>query len=674
MRGTIMKINRNKTLPLLIAAFLLFSFTAAYAEEEAPAGGEPGAIQEEPFILSEEAANEGYEPEGEHLYHYPEIEPQYSLWGGYRAITLKGSERAAEFESLKDSPAFGGSLIAFPFPVRLHLELDFLTDEDYFTDVRFAYKDTFQVRLLGRSLVHNLGNIKYPSIDTAVLQPDAGEEYALKTGIYKAFLRAKLPDYPLHFYIEANEVVKKGDMQARHYALDFALGMVKKTEKQPVDWKTTEARLGVNSHLGPVEVDLSHAEKRFDAGEDNVLRDPVFGIHHLIPDFEGSINELKIHSSYTGRLVAAATFMTYDRENEESHAEADYFIGAGHVRYLATDRLTFVLKYRHKDLDLDNPRSLTELAGQSFTLTGIRPSISSTTDTVTGIANYKVSKALTLGADAKYRVTDREDAEAWHLPDETEETVLGLNATYRPLRTMKVRAKFAHVENDDPAWTFQPDSGNSGSLSVSWTPVPKITGFLTYELAKEKRSEFPLFGLLSDITGHDRDVTRDKLTGSVSFLVSEAITVTPSYSYWHNRVRQDLAYTSDIDEDMAESIPDDQVRYTDTARNYSLAVSYMPEDKFSIGAEVSHTRAHGNFYSDAPETSDPTGIGLGDFSKLDITETVYSLSATYEFMKNTEVGLDYSYTDFNTKENELNPEDSDGIANVILVSLTKRWL
>jgi len=695
MRGTIMK-RRSIIVPILIVMFLLSLNLAAWAEEQAPEqapAGEQPAVQdmeqapageeiaapqteqsavppEEPLLLTEEMANGGFEPEGEHLYHYPEIEPQYSLWGGYRAITLKGSERAAEFESLEDSPSFGGSIIAFPFPVRLHLELDFLTDEDYFTDVRVAYKDNILLRGLSRSLFHNLGNIRFPAIDPGT-QHDTGERYGLRTRISSAYARYKIPNYPLHFFIDASEVNKKGDMQARFY--DFANRV---TRRQEVEWDSTDVKLGVNSHLGPVEVELSHSERRFDSGGDNFLIDPPpVGLHHLVPDFEGSKNELKIHSSYTGRLVASATFMTNERENDESHAEADYFIGAGHIRYLATDRLTLVLKYRHKDLDLDNT-DFSILANPDITYlfpplpTSARRSVSSETDTVTGIAGYRLSKSLTIEANTVYKHTERKDEEEWELPDSTDETTLGLNATYRPVRNLKLRAKYAHTEIKDPAYNIQPNRSDSGSLSASWSPTSFITGFLTYELAKEKRNDYRLIGdpLVLDDEGEDRDVTRDKLTGSISFLLGEKVTITPSYAYWHTRIKQDQIYV--VHTTHADT-QDPQVPYRDIARNYSLAVSYMPKDRLDLGAEVSHTTARGNFYPNNPVALDPS---LGDVSRLDITETVYSLSATYEFIKNTEVGLDYSYTDFNTKENVLNPEDSDGIAQVILVSLTKRWL
>jgi hypothetical protein len=704
MRGPKMKIRRIKIIQFLIVMFLLSLSLSAWAEEQTPipAGEQPLAQDveqpapqaeqpavpqtEEPAVIGEEPPigegetivgepYDGIEPEGEHFYHYPKIKPQYSLWGGYRAIKLQGSERAAEFESLKDSPSLGALIIAFPFPVRLHLEGDFLTDQDYFADFRFAYKDLVQVRFLGRSFIHNLDNVRFSDLDTATLQRDpADERYDLRTQIYKEFLRFKVPNYPLHFFAELNQVAKNGEIQTRFdKRINSPVPLRRTSQEMPVDWDTTEAKFGVNGHLGPAEVEISHSEKRFESGSKNFLFEPNFdpsdtlvGLHHLVPDFKGSINELKLHTSYTGRLVASATFMTNDRENEFSNAEADYFLGAGYVRYLATDRLAFVLKYRHKDLDLDNtdisivndPRIFYNSSGPPTT---VRRSISSRTDTVTGIATYRFSSSLSVEANTSYKHEKREDltgpteALSWNLPETTDEKAFGLAATYRPVKGLKLRAKYAHLEIDDPAYNFQPDKADSGSFSASWTPADWVTGFLTYELAKEHRGDYELIGA-TPAEGRDRDVTRDKLTGTVSFLLGEKVTITPSYAYWHNRIKQDI-------QDIA---PDEQVPYKDIAQSYSLAVDFAPRDRLNLGAEVSHTIAHGNFYSNNDK--------LGDVSRLRITETIYTLDARYEIRKNLEVGLNYSYTDFDTEENPLNPEDTDGTASIVLVSLTKRWL
>jgi hypothetical protein len=79
----------------------------------------------------------------------------------------------------------------------------------------------------------------------------------------------------------------------------------------------------VNSHLGYVEAEVSHTEKRFDVGGDNVLkynyaaapgREAGVYLHNFVPELKSSTNTLKLHTNYTGQIVAAATLQRRTRK------------------------------------------------------------------------------------------------------------------------------------------------------------------------------------------------------------------------------------------------------------------------------------------------------------------------------------------------------------------------
>ncbi len=57
-------------------------------------------------------------------------------------------------------------------------------------------------------------------------------------------------------------------------------------------------------------------------------------IHNLIPELKSSTNTLKLHTSYTGGLVASATLSQTDKENRDSGAKADYLFAAGDVTWM----------------------------------------------------------------------------------------------------------------------------------------------------------------------------------------------------------------------------------------------------------------------------------------------------------------------------------------------------
>ncbi|NTW99967.1 MAG: hypothetical protein HGB35_08615, partial [Geobacteraceae bacterium] len=96
-----------------------------------------------------------------------------------------GSNKASEWYALKSSGSGGVLFKSSPLPNRFHLELDYYNGEDWFGDLRYSYKDYFQMRLLPRRLVHNLDNLTLFNFGgQAVSNLDAGiEDYRVRVDI-----------------------------------------------------------------------------------------------------------------------------------------------------------------------------------------------------------------------------------------------------------------------------------------------------------------------------------------------------------------------------------------------------------------------------------------------------------------------------------------------------------
>ena len=108
----------------------------------------------------------------------------------------------------------------------------------------------------------------------------------------------------------------------------FTGGLDKVSQSRNIDWNTQEVRVGVNSHLGPVEFDYNHAEKKFESrGIDRVLYDDyaLFTVpHNVVPDLKSSSDTVKLHTTLTGRIVAGATYSAGEKKNQDSGAKADF--------------------------------------------------------------------------------------------------------------------------------------------------------------------------------------------------------------------------------------------------------------------------------------------------------------------------------------------------------------
>jgi hypothetical protein len=636
--------------------------------------------------LGQNAADE------EQIYKFPEILPSIDLWGGYRFIGLSGSGSADEYEYLHNSFSFGGKIIAFPFPHRIHLDFTSISRYDFLGDASYAYKDMVLFRGTARSMFHNLDNFTLVDLDPSTTNPgisrfDASETFGVRAGIHSLFLRLKTPDYPLHFYIDARFTDKDGNKQQRFLGgSGWFSGIDRASQGRGVNWDSKDITLGANTHFGPVEMDYSHTEKRLRSSDDGVLDFAYSGAgfpsgslrqagvfpHNLIPDTEGSTNTVKLHTSYTGKLVASTTFSWTERENNASNAKADYFTGAGEFMWTPITRLLVTFKYRHRELDFANPDALPAgyLGYSSFAseLTGIRDSISSKVDTLSGYVKYMFGGA-SVGAGYTFKNTERENAESWGLKEQTEVNTFALDATARLPMNIRLKARYRHVEADDPAYNIQPDSSDSGLFSVSWTPLKRVSAFLYYNIASEERDGVRYANLLptSDVQGRETD--RSRFTGSLTFLITDELSLSSSYSYWRNKVRQDLVYNS---ESPPAEFVDHDVMYKDAAHNYFAALNYMPKQNISLGAEVSHTKSKGAFYPNIAEGLQP--VSIASFSELQIKETVYSVYGNYGIKGGWDIGLRYKYSQYDDLiDNPDNPEVKDGNARIVLLTITKRW-
>ena len=189
------------------------------------------------------------------------------------------------------------------------------------------------------------------------------------------------------------------------------------SQSRDIDWNTQEVRVGVNSHLGPVEFDYNHAEKKFESrGIDRVLYDDYALVtvpHNLVPDLKSSSDTVKVHTSLTGRIVAAATYSDGEKKNEDSGAKANFQNTAGDLTLTPVAGLVLALKYRHYDLSVEHSGHgyCSRVSGLHFS---VRDSISSQRDVMTGA--HSVPTEREDDGQGEYTV-DTIERDVWHGAD-----------------------------------------------------------------------------------------------------------------------------------------------------------------------------------------------------------------------------------------------------------------
>ncbi len=645
------------------------------------------------MVYAEETVEEikEAEPEG-HVYHYPEIKPEFLGLLGYRYISLSGSEKAGEFEYPHSSPVIGGEIRLFPLPHRFHLEADMLNKKDYFIDAGYAYGDIVLFRDIHRALFHNLDNISLIDLNTATANPgvsvrDEGTKYGVKGDFNNLNLRLKTPDFPFHIYMEGKFINKRGDMQQRFMGGSaYFNNSVRVSQKKDIDWSLKDITIGTNSHLGPFEVDLSHNEKRFHSKGDRISSEyytvststPARAAgtypHNLIPDIKSSTNTIKLHTSYTGRVVASTTLSQTKKENKDSGAKADYFDGSVEVVYIPFTMLTLVARYKHKEADLDNPTTIPAgyLGYSSYTtsLTGIRPSLSFQSNILSGAAKIRLFKGLGLNAEYYYEEIDRKNADQWKMAESTTVNRATVSANARLIKNLTLKAKYSHLDVDNPAHNTQPDRADSGNISMSWHPFTWTNVLLGYNIAKEKKHGLHYVtssGAYSTVNAENRTASRERLFGSITLMPLEKLSVTPSYIYMHNKIVQDLSFND------AAGNPqlDRDVAYKDTARGYALNINYAASNNVNVNADASQTKGKGSFYPGAANAVQP--VSVASFSEMKIKETGYAVGGDYKFLGGWIAGLKCRYHSF--KDLIDNPYDDagNGIVRIILLTISKKW-
>jgi hypothetical protein len=617
--------------------------------------------------------------------HSAALEVDAGLLAGYRFTDIDGSREAAEYEYLKDSVLFGGELRLVRFPHRLHLDFDFRNEKDYFGDAWYAFRDILYGREVNSTFFHNLQNIDLDPFDrgAGVDIRDRGETYGLKTSIDHFFVRGTAPEFPIHLYVDGRLVRKSGDRQQRSLLGGaYFNDIVRSTRRRRIDFETTNVAAGISSHLGPVEVDYAHGEKRFEVGGDDVLYDaygqsgfgPPPGMrpagvypHNLIPEVKSSVDRLRIHTSHTGKIVASGTLQRAENKNRYSGAKSEYLIGTGAVTVVPTPKLAFFLKYLHKRRDYDNPgrATITDRRNPANTSSvPVRPSISSTSNEVSGVARFRPVSGLTLKAGYRFLDIGRRDAEDWELPTDSEEHRAHVSARARIAKSIEAKAEYTYRAFNHPAYNTHPDSSHEGRFSLSWVPTPRLSMLLWYDVTKESRDDLHF----ADTDEPDnRDARTDSVIANITYHPLDVLSVTASYAYTHYEIEQDIEYHDTV----GTPHVDGGVSYRDKAHSYALDVQYAPHERIALSAGINHTVGRSSFSPNAPALLAPQPIS--SFSKARTKATTYTASCQLEMGKGFSSGLRYQHTDFDDDLGNPYDDAEDGKAHLLMLSISKSW-
>jgi hypothetical protein len=643
----------------------------------APAAGQDAGAELDEF--------EGMLLEDVRVYVYPEIEPEVTLSTGFRFTDQGGAASATEYERLGSTPVLGGEVRLFGYPHRAHLDIAVNNDKDYFGDVRYAYGDTVVLRGLARSVYHNMPTLELADLDpltetASVDIRDAGAEYGTASAVQQYSLRVKPFPYAMHGFFTAWSFEREGLAQVRYMGGSGTYNdLVRVSDEREIDYTVRRYEAGLNGHLGPMEAEYAHLWKTFDAGGDSTLtdyygssayRDAGEYAHHTTPDVTGSDDTLRLHTMYTGQLAGSMTLSRSEATNDDLGATADRLRGAGGVTWMPRTDLVFTIRYTHTDLDMDAPSMVTveDLADASTALSySSSPAVDSSRDTVSAVGRYHPIPSLTLKALYRYEGVDRggEDwDEAWGLPEDGSEHEAGAEARLRLGRKMTAQARYSYLWTVDPAYNTTPDAEHRSEASLSFSPLPEVSGLLLYGLT---------FGERADLTyddgteAEDRETRQETAMGTCTFVMDARTTLTLLYAYIAYDIAQDIVYGTAGGDALMEPL----VQLADRADVYGATLAYMPRPQVDLTFGVTHTLARGNW---TPEGEDLGGDpSVAEYSAYESAETAFSLAAAYRLPEGYEVGAEYVYSTLSDLLRNEYDDIEDGSAHVAVLTVKKKW-
>jgi hypothetical protein len=512
-------------------------------------------------------------------YEFPDIEPEYSLGLGFSTVDNTGFRSLMRFGELDDNALFTGEYRAFYFPHRLYFIYDHKGTEDYFGELRYAIGDTLFLRWVGSGLHRNPESITPMGGNVSVGDQDA--EYGVRKNTEDMFLRLKYPDIATHIFFKGWLVHEEGTIQERTLlGSGWYNNAVRDTGEREYEWETREYSVGANSHLGPLEVELEHTDSEFKVNSEAATTsfyntaspyDPLgFRDHHHYTDSTSTGDSMKFHTSYTGKLVASATFSTRETENEYSRVSSDYSFASAGVTWMPMTSFTMFLRYKRTDMDYDN-------SSQSAAL-GIKNGLSSTKDNISLTARFRPTPELVLNGRYKVEVIERENAAEWSLQSEkTTKTTYMAAAHARQARKLNLMADYIYTETDGPAYNTEADESHKVKLSANWKFSARTMVFGSYTSTSSKRKDlvFPEDSVQAD----NRQSYRDNVLAGVTYLPTDRLSATLAYNYYLSSVKQDLVYGPPAAKTVVPG-----VLYEDTVSGMSLDMNYMASEKLSISS------------------------------------------------------------------------------------------
>ncbi len=608
------------------------------------------------------------------------LPPEGNAWLGYNFFDLQGSRKAAEYEYPYGSVVGGFNMLYVPLPTRWEANLDWVNPKSWDANFSFAYKDMVKVDYTGWALWRNYNH--YGLIGVKYLDTEPGGNYFTDDRDNRLSLVLKWPDRPYHVFVKMRHFEKEGTMQARFYnAVDPVVSNhFKESLARDIDWVTTKLDVGINGHFGPVEAEYSHTAKTFDPHgevEIPILERGLYPSH--VPQYDDNLDTVKLHTDYTGRIVADSTFINGERRNEHSQADLKYRRAYGDVVLIPANGLTVAIRYR------GNWTDETVQAVPAGTVTP--PAIPISTVTPTSPISYRSNRAelsvrynpvnmLAFNVEYSYENLQRYNASIWNatiangspvipyqsIPSQQNIHKITAGVTSDPARWINFRGGVEYTYTGEPAYPVNPKNSYKARVDANIVPMPELSANAHYRLT------------VNDNDTSEMHSNYNNPGVGLVWTPGGPFTMSVNYDYFRYNLKRDIMLARPASEPAPNPrLPVERAPYADQSHVYSISGDYA----FAVIPLVLDAEFHQSFGSGEFRIVETAGAytttGLGELADLAERETGGSMTAKYALHKGWGLSATYginNYVDFKNK-----PQDGpqNGTAQTVMMLATKKW-
>ncbi|MBJ6800015.1 hypothetical protein [Geomonas propionica] len=688
------------------------------ATEEAPAAGAevPPAVTEEPVappqiegapLSEDERQVEVLEQKGGSLGY------NFIFGDGYRG-------RAVEYGFLKSSRSGGLFYRHMEKDTNLELEGFYLNENDYHADLLMDYKGDYRLHLRTESLYHNLDReLLFParfeagrtddrnSLAEYIPLQDPVANYGVSVVQDRADFRYRLHNYPLHVNLGYWRYVKEGTIQQRFADTAFE-GATNKIYAQArrVDQQIQEGHVGLDSHLGPVDlvydfkvryfedrmpipVDTYAQRNKFNGTPDFLSQFPS-GLprqHNENPDSSFFSHTVKLHTSLAGGLVGSGSYSFEQRENLSElsdtsgvrHMKSYLQNAAGDLIYTPSREYTFALKYRRQEIDYNKRGPLSNSAFTDPVMVVKAPS-ETTRDLITGTFSYR--PRLDLALVGEYRgdflrrdnVAELPTETTWGLPQSTSTHTGSLSAYYRPVKGLRTSAHYSYASAEHPAYGASFQNRQEAKLLATYT-VNNRWGLTSHAILRRDQNDevrkylvnFPFEPLsfsLAPLTS--RSTNSENANIGAWWVPLQGLTVGATYSYLHQEVEQGILFTGVVVGSQAVS------QFSSMSHVYGVNASYALTEKSDLAVAAQQIRSSAAFSpSDKSFSLTSSTDGIKEITAQDTVITSLSTRGEYRFTSALSTTLEYSFNDYNELKSAY--KSYSGTVHTIVAAVAAKW-